>query len=411
MLRSKAFLPLSSALLRPQFDRASKMVPIAPTLASDTRNFASTPAPAPAQSNPPKAGWDWTHAYYKDRADASLKKHFEEKDIYYDPYLPYVWTHAMPRALQPFLRFCRLDQNFGRMLVVSPHFWGIAIASPLGGLPDLLNMFLFAVGSLYGHGSGCAFNDVIDVKVDMANPRTAFRPLVAKTLSKPAGWTIITSMVGVAYGILMMLTPVATKVGLILTPFIAAYPFTKRMIQYPQAFLAFGLNMGVFMGFGAVTNAIYWPVCLPMYIAGIANTFCYDSILGMQDIEYDTKAGAFSTGQKVANRAKLFSGSLAAVSVSMHVLAGIMAGLHPVFLPILGMGAAHLAWQTWKLDPKNGPMCDHLFNVAYRYGVFVLAAYVAGVYFAKGKKRKIEEQISQRNKALEEEEEKNMALC
>ncbi len=185
---------------------------------------------------------------------------------------------------------------------------------------------------------------------------------------------------------------------------IMAYPFMKRITQYPQAFLAVALNIGAFMGFGAVTDYISWPICSAVYMAGIANTICYDSILAFQDIEADRKIGVYSTSQKFLKHAKAFSGTLGAISVSLHALAGYLAGLHPIFLPVLGMGAAHLAWQSWKLDPTKPAMCDHLFNVSYRYGLFVLAAYMLGVYFAKGKRKQVEAEIDKRKASRKQQE-------
>ncbi len=333
-----------------------------------------------------------------------LQEHFDKKDPYYDPYHPYVWIQVLPRCLQPYLRFTRVDQQFGRMLVTNPHLWGIAIASPLGCPPDLVNLALFMGGSVLAHPGGCAFDDIIDVPVDRTNERTALRPLVAKTMSTLSGYLVSGSLCAGAFGILSMLSPVAINLGLMMTPFIMIYPFMKRFFQYPQVFLSLGLNLGVFMGFGAVTNAIYWPVCLPLYIAGIVYTISYDSIYAFQDVEADNKAGSYSVSQKFLSHARAINATLTGTAIGLHTLAGYMAGLHPIFLPILAAGASHQAWIAWKLDPKNAPLCDHLLNISYRYGVFVLLAYIAGAYFADGKKKKVEAEIKKRNAQIEKAE-------
>ena len=335
-----------------------------------------------------------TGGYYKDRQD--LKKRFEAKDPFYDPYNPYVWMHVLPRAWQPYLRFCRIDQNFGRMLILNPHLWGIAIASSLGGLPDLVNLALFFTGSIYSHACSCSFDDLADVKVDATNVRTKGRPLVVKSMSTTSAVAIVGALAAGSFGVLSMLSPTAIGFGLLATPCIIAYPYMKRFFQYPQVFLAFALNLGVFMGFGAVANFVSLPICIPLYIGGIAYTIAYDSIYAFQDIEADTKAGVYSTSQKFLKYARAINGTLVGITISMNTLAGFIAGLHPVFLPILGIGAAHLVWQAWKLNPKNGPLCDHMLNISYRYGVFVLLAYIAGVYFAKKKKNEVEAELDKK---------------
>lgn len=331
-----------------------------------------------------------TGGYYKER----LKN---KDDPYYDPFNPYVWMHVCPRSWQPYLRFCRIDQMFGRLLLLNPHLWGIAIASPLGGLPSLINVWLFTVGSLFSHATSCAWDDFADVPVDRTNERTKRRPLVAGTMGRGSALAIMTLLAGGSFGILSMLSPVAIKIGLIATPCIIAYPYMKRFFQYPQVFLAFALNLGVFMGYAAVAGSICWPVCIPMYIGGVAYTIFYDSIYAFQDIEADTKANTFSTSQKFAAHAKGIMSGLALTTVAMHTAAGFLAGLNPAFLSLMGVGGAHLAWQTWKLDVKNGPLCDHLLNISYRYGLILFFAYALGIYLTKGKKKAREDEIKKKN--------------
>eukprot|EP01022_Parablepharisma_sp_SALTPOND_P028779 TRINITY_DN71700_c0_g1_i1.p2 TRINITY_DN71700_c0_g1~~TRINITY_DN71700_c0_g1_i1.p2 ORF type:complete len:419 (-),score=32.86 TRINITY_DN71700_c0_g1_i1:173-1429(-) len=386
-------------LSKTQTQASKKSVPA--LAASSQRDFSET-APGTPPSNAESNSEPKPELFRSDLAE--LQKHFDMKDPYYDPYSPYIWLHILPRSWQPVLRFWRIDQNFGRMLVVNPYLWGIAIGSPLGGMPDFLNLLLFASGSIYAHAAGCAFDDLTDAKIDAVNPRCAFRPMVAKTVSKKGAWMAIGSLTVGAYGILSMLTPVAVNVGLLLTPLIMMYPYSKRFTKYPQVFLSLVLNLGAFMGYGAVTNFISWPVCTAVYLGGIAHTIGYDSILDFQDVEADKKSGVYSVSRKFVNRAKFFSASLGAIAVSMHALAGYLAGLHPIFLPVLGLGAAHFVWQTLKLNPKSPAMCNHLFMVSYRYGIAVLLAYMLGVYFAKGKKKEIEKEIDAR-KELEKQQE------
>jgi len=341
--------------------------------------------------------------YYKD-ASSILAERFKAKDPYYDPYNPYVWMHVLPRSWQPYLRVTRVDQMFGRMLITTPHLWGIAIAPPLGCGPDLINLSLFLMGSLYAHASTVGWDDIADVEVDRANERTLQRPLVAGITTRPKAMALVSLLGAGAFGILSMLSPMAITCGLIATPCALAYPFMKRFFQYPQVFLAFALNLGTCMGFAAVTNYIAWPVVIPLYIGGLTYTIAYDTIYAFQDIEADTKAGVYSTSQKFAKYARQINGALVGTTIFCHTLAGYIAGLHPIFLPIMGVGAAHLIYQAVKLDPKNKPLCDHLLNIAYRYGVYMVFAYIAGVYFAKKNKKKVEEELDAKKKAKKEED-------
>lgn len=81
----------------------------------------------------------------------------------------------------------------------------------------------------------------------------------------------------------------------------------------------------------------------------------------------------------------MISGILATSSFSLFAATGFMAGLHPAFMGVLSLAGLHMGWQTWKLNPKDAPLCDHLLNISYRNGLFVFLAYLVGVWLMKKK--------------------------
>lgn len=349
-----------------------------------TRHFSEIkPEATPGKTKEKVVTIEETGGYYKEFVK-------NKDDPYYDPYHPYIWIQKFPRSLQPILRFMRVDQNFGRMLASNPHYWGLSIASTLIGFPDLFNMAIFYMGVCFAHGAGCCINDMIDAPVDIKNVRTQRRPLPSGVLKKSTAAIITSVLLGASFTTLSMLSPLAIKVGLLMTPAVVLYPYMKRIFTHPQVFLGLLLNMGCFMGFAAVANCFVWPILIPLFFAGMTQTVFYDSIYAFQDIEMDKKSGIQSTSQQILKHAKLISGLLAGTSFSLHVLTGFIAGLHPAFMGIMAIGGAHLAWMTWKLNPKDAPLCDHMLNIAYRYGTLVFLAYCLGVWMksSKGKKKK-----------------------
>ena len=197
---------------------------------------------------------------------------------------------------------------------------------------------------------------------------------------------IIAGLLVGTFGVLACLSPLAVKFGLLATPGVFMYPLMKRWFQYPQVFLAFALNLGVFMGYAAVANSISLPVVLPLYAAGVCWTIYYDSIYAFQDIAADKAAGLYSTSQKMVKHAKKISGALAATALGLHTYCGFLAGLHPSFFLFSAAGGCFLGWQVYKLDPYNAPLCDHLLNISYKYGFIILLGYIVGLFFAEKKK-------------------------
>ena len=341
---------------------------------------SNPPPQSPPPPSPESESYTSSEGYY-----ASKLEGIARSDVYYDPYYPYVWAHKCPRSWQPALRFMRIDQGFGRMLVFNPPLYGVVLGSALGGLPNLSVLAIFCFGSIFAHALACAWDDYIDVPVDRKIPRTVRRPLVTGILSYTEA-RVIMGVLGVGtFGTLAMLNPLAIIMGLITAPGVFIYPYMKVYFQYPQVFLAFALNLGLLFGFAASAGTLSWGVLLPGYIGSVCHTIFYDSIYGFQDIEADTKAGTYSSSQKFIHNPKVIMSTLAIGTVTGHAIAGIMAGLHPCFGVGVGVGAAYLAYQTIKLEPTNQPLCDHLLNKAYRYGIIILCAYAFGLYFAKPK--------------------------
>lgn len=56
----------------------------------------------------------------------------------------------------------------------------------------------------------------------------------------------------------------------------------KRVTYWPQLILGMAFNWGALLGWSAVNGSCNWPVCLPLYAAGICWTIVYDTIYAHQ---------------------------------------------------------------------------------------------------------------------------------
>jgi len=328
----------------------------------------------------------------------SLRKNFSEgyyrtdnaNDLRVDPFYPPGWiTNKVPLKYQPYLRLLRCDQIFSQGLLITPVLWGIALSSPLGGLPNLLYTALTFLGVMFVQPCSCSIDDIVDAPVDAKVERSKRRPLACGAISKKSAYTLnALTLMGVG-GVMACMSPLSIKFCMACAPMVFLYPYMKRTIQYPQYFLSIAVNLGSLIGLSAFTNSIALPVAVPLFLGGLCWTIYYDSLYAFQDIKEDTAAGIYSSAQKFAkNNPKLIFSCLAGSALSLHTLAGIMAGCHPIFLAGMLGGASFLGWQIRAFDASKPALIDGLMLKVYLYGVIAWVSFMVGVYFAKAKDKK-----------------------
>jgi 4-hydroxybenzoate polyprenyl transferase len=310
------------------------------------------------------------------------------KDIRIDPYYPPGWvTKYLPLSAQPYFRLLRFDQNFSKGLLITPVLWGVALASPLGSIPNLVYTALTFLGVFFVQPCSCSIDDIVDAPVDAKVERSKRRPLACGAISKNSAYALNALMLAGVGGVMACMSPLTIKLCMVAAPMVFLYPYMKRFFQYPQYFLSIAVNLGSLIGLASFTNAISLPVALPLFLGGICWTIYYDSLYAYQDIKDDLAAGIFSSAQKFTKSPKLIFSTLAASTVLLHTLTGVMAGLHPAYFGGMACGASFLTWQILKFDPNNPAMCDKIMLKVYWYGMIVWLSLMLGVYLAKPAKK------------------------
>jgi hypothetical protein len=189
----------------------------------------------------------------------------------------------LPLGMQPYGRLVRLDRPWGSMLLLWPCFWSTALAAqPLGSLPDIKLLGLFATGSFVMRGAGCIINDMWDVEFDRNVERTKSRPLASGELSMTQASVFLGGNLLAGLGVLISLphTEYCVKLGMMAMPLVVAYPLMKRYTHYPQLVLGLTFNWGALMGWAAVHGTLDggWSAVLPLYASGVAWTLVYDTL-------------------------------------------------------------------------------------------------------------------------------------
>ncbi|WP_298123305.1 UbiA family prenyltransferase, partial [Brevundimonas sp.] len=302
---------------------------------------------------------------------------------------PTNWVdHHAPEGLKPWLQLGRFDRPIGIWLLLLPGWQGITLAlAAWRKTPDLYDAWLylgFLIGACLMRAAGCAFNDVVDRKVDRQVVRTAARPVASGRISVKQALAFVVGCSLVSLGILLTLGLTAILLGVASLALVAAYPFMKRITWWPQAWLGLTFNWGVLMGFaaafslemvaeralavdGGTTNlavvapALFYIPAALLYLSGVFWTLGYDTIYALQDVEDDAMVGVKSSARRLGANVRGGVGAFYAVSVVLAGLAGAAAGLGPAFWVGLALFAAHLARQTVRVRRDDGALALTLF--------------------------------------------------
>ena len=282
----------------------------------------------------------------------------------------WVDRHA-PGSLRPWLKLGRFDRPAGIWLLMLPGWQGVALGDGLAGRwPDLRLLLLIALGATAMRAAGCAFNDIVDRKVDAQVARTAGRPVASGQISVGGALAFLVGLSLLAFCILLSMNLTAILLGVASLGLVAAYPFMKRITWWPQAWLGLTFNWGALLGFAAVQGRLGWPAAA-LYASGVAWTLGYDTIYALQDIEDDALAGIKSSARRLGPQVRR------GVAV-FYTLASVLAVSLTVGSPwslLLALGfAAHLAWQVRRLRPDNARLALKLFNSNREAGLLLFAA-------------------------------------
>lgn len=313
----------------------------------------------------------------------------------------WVDRHA-PEGLKPWLKLGRFDRPIGIWLLLIPGWQGIALALASEGrtssLHDIWLVAGFAIGACLMRAAGCAFNDIVDRDIDVQVARTAARPVASGRISvkKALAFTVGCSLISLL--ILLTLNLTAILLGVASLALVAAYPFMKRITWWPQAWLGLTFNWGALMGFAAASIVLLpWghdPIiglvdfsvplgrlslaAVALYAGGVFWTLGYDTLYALQDIEDDAMVGVKSSARRLGSNVRRGVGIFYLLAVAFAGLAGLLAGLGPLFYPLLVGYAAHLLWQTRSIRPDDGPHALALFKSNREAGLVLLLAIILG---------------------------------
>ncbi|WP_202320582.1 UbiA-like polyprenyltransferase [Archaeoglobus neptunius] len=213
-----------------------------------------------------------------------------------------------------------------------------------GGFPDLRVSFLILTAFTGLRTAAMVFNRIIDREIDARNPRTASRHLPAGLIDLKEAYAIAV----VSLAIYFLSAALINKTALLLSPIPAItayiYPYLKRFTCLCHYVLGLNLAFAPLGGWIAVTDSadIFGSELIPALI-GIAVIFWvagFDIIYGLQDIEFDRKAGLHSIGAHFGVKTAIWVSRINHIAFFVFVSIAFYiyrADLALAFLPVIGM--------------------------------------------------------------------------
>ena len=278
----------------------------------------------------------------------------------------------MNHKIKSYILLMRLNSPIGSMLLLYPCLWGLISAS--SSIEEITqNIFLliiFILGAFIMRSAGCVINDIFDRNIDNQVDRTKSRPLADKSISLHESIVIFITLSSIGLCILLSLNTLSIKVGLLSFILLIIYPLTKRITYWPQLFLALTFNIGVLIGYAAITNILPFEIYF-LYAAGIFWTLGYDTIYAYQDIDDDISIGVKSTAILFKDSAKYWISSFYILMSSCMLIYGLLSSQEIFYFLLLILILSHQFFQIYKLDIKRPEVCLAIFKSNKYLGLLV----------------------------------------
>ena len=192
------------------------------------------------------------------------------------------------QKLALYLQLIRFDKPVGTFLLLWPTLAALWLAS--AGKPSVHLLLVFCLGTFLMRSAGCAINDVADRDIDLQVKRTANRPVTSGKLSVREALAVGAVLALAAFALVLTTNALTIGLSFAALAIACAYPYTKRWLAVPQAYLGVAFSFGIPMAFAAASGEVpllaWWLV-----LANLLWVIAYDTQYAMVDLDDDIRLG------------------------------------------------------------------------------------------------------------------------
>lgn len=198
----------------------------------------------------------------------------------------------LKQRLDAYERLMRLDKPIGILLLLWPTLWALWLAAE--GKPDFAVVLIFVTGTILMRSAGCVINDIADRNFDSHVERTKNRPLARGEVGVREALLLAAMLSLSAFCLVLFLNRLTILLSIVALALAATYPFTKRFLAIPQAYLGIAFSFGIPMAYAALTENIP-PAAWVLLAANLFWVIAYDTEYAMVDREDDLRIGIRSS--------------------------------------------------------------------------------------------------------------------
>ena len=284
------------------------------------------------------------------------------------------------KKLDAYERLMRLDKPIGILLLLWPTLWALWIAAR--GVPDWITLLIFITGTVLMRSAGCVMNDIADRKFDAEVERTKNRPLATGEVSVKEAYLLAAGLTLAAFCLVLLFNKTTILLSFAALFLAFTYPFTKRFLAIPQAYLGVAFGFGIPMAFAAVND--YIPLLAWVLLAAnVAWAIAYDTEYAMVDRDDDVKIGIKSSAIFFGKYDVIAVMACYAIMLGLLAYVGKFMGFGKYYF--IGLAAALLlaCWQYVLIKSRDKSHCFKAFLHNNWIGLVLFTGLAAEYYFRR----------------------------
>ena len=271
-----------------------------------------------------------------------------------------------------YLKLMRLHRPIGIFLLLWPTLWALWFAA--GGMPPLNILLVFVAGTVLMRSAGCAINDYADREFDPLVARTKDRPVAAGRVQPGEAVRLFVAISLIAFGLLTSLKNVQAILLAVPAALLAAsYPYMKRWLAIPQAYLGLAFSWGIPMAFSAVEHRVDWHVVAPLMLANVLWVMAYDTFYAMVDRADDLKIGVKSSAILFGRHDRLTIACMQGTALAILIQLGLNTGRGEFFFAGISVAAGIAVYQQWITRTRDPAACFRAFLNNNWFGAAIFA--------------------------------------
>ncbi len=276
--------------------------------------------------------------------------------------------------LGDYFKLMRLDKPIGILLLLWPTLWGVWLSAE--GRPEWSVVLVFILGTILMRSAGCVINDFADRDFDRHVERTAERPLTAGRVTSQEALWLFAVLSALAFLLVLALgRPLVIWMSLPALLLAASYPYTKRFLAIPQAYLGIAFGFGIPMAYAAHLDTVP-PVAWCLLLANVFWAVAYDTEYAMVDRNDDLKIG-IRTSAITFGRFDVAAVRLCyAVTLALLAGVGVYLGLGGIYFVALLLAAGIMGWHYTLIRARERMACFKAFLNNNYVGLVVFAGMV-----------------------------------